>query len=82
MKGDDGSLHLIIYFNEEGKVMGVYDRNFYSPKDPQKMKAYPIGENQLFIDGFPYGENSATLTLKNDTVVIEQFGREVSFKKK
>ena len=82
MKGDDGSLHLIIYFNEEGKVLGVYDRNFYSPKDPQKMKAYPIGENQLFIDGFPYGENSATLTLKNDTVVIEQFGREVSFKKK
>tara|TARA_R110001599_G_scaffold84130_1_gene226547 strand:+ start:34238 stop:35920 length:1683 start_codon:yes stop_codon:yes gene_type:complete len=82
MKGANGSLHLIVYFNEEGKVMGVYDRDFYSPKVPRKMKAYPIGKNQLFIDGFPYGENSATLTLKNDSVVIEQFGREVSFKEK
>lgn len=82
MKGDNGSLHLIIYFNDDRKVMGVYDREFYNPEVPKEMIAYPIADNKLFVDGFPYGENSTTLSLKNDVVVIEQFGREIVLKKK
>ena len=38
--------------------------------------AYPIGENVFYLDGFPYGEKSVIIELKEGRLVCNQFGRQ------
>lgn len=77
MTGAKGSLDLIIYFDEQRKISGIFDRKFYAPATGNELSGYPIGENEVFIDGFPYGEESLTLKISDKTVILDQFGREV-----
>ena len=69
------TLDIIVYFNEDDQVQGVFEHGFYESFDQQNMIAYSIGEGQLYLDGFPYGESSVTLTLNGEKLIFEQFGR-------
>jgi CubicO group peptidase (beta-lactamase class C family) len=75
LRGTEGFLDLIVYFNEEGEVKGVFEHGYAPVLGEVPMAAYPIGEGQFYLDGFPYGEDSAVLKPSRDSLVVEQSGR-------
>ncbi len=79
--GDEGILDLIAYFNESGKVMGVFENGWYEPQTLDSMLCFPIGKNQLYLDGFPYGEFSAHITITEECLIVEQQGRSFTAKR-
>lgn len=81
MKGTERILDLIIYFDDEGKLIGIFENGFYSLDEEFAMVAYPIGDNLYHLDGIPYGEKSATLKIDRDGLRLQQFDRSILFKK-
>jgi hypothetical protein len=45
------------------------------------MIAYPIGNHTYYLDGFPYGEQDATLFATEPILTIEQHGRKITFER-
>ncbi|QNL22657.1 beta-lactamase family protein [Hyphobacterium sp. CCMP332] len=82
MHGDKGDLDLIIYFDEEQKVKGVFDHGFYPKTSINEMRAYPIGNGMYYLDGFPYGEASLSIELKKESVVLHQKQKQIPAVKK
>ncbi|MEP0985311.1 serine hydrolase domain-containing protein [Ekhidna sp.] len=78
MKGTEGILDLIVYFNEEDKIQGIFEHGNYNIDKEVEMVAYPIGNNLYYLDGLPYGEKSATLKIMNEEIVFYQLGRSVA----
>ena len=81
MKGTERILDLIVYFNSEGKLIGIFDHGFYSLDQAFSMIAYPVGDNTYYLDGVPYGERSATLKEDDHGVTLHQFDRSIRFEK-
>ncbi len=81
MKGTERILDLIVYFNGEGELIGIFDHGFYSLDQSFSMIAYPVGDNKYYLDGIPYGEKSATLKVDDDGLTFHQFDRSVRFEK-
>lgn len=79
MKGPKGILDLIVYFDDEGDVQGVFEHGFYESDKEIQMVAYPIGSSLYYLDGLPYGEKSATIRITTDAITFYQLGRSVSF---
>lgn len=75
MKGDKGILDLIIYFDGEGKIQGIFEHEFHEVDKEVQMIAYPIGSNLYYLDGLPYGEKSATLKITHSELTIYQLNR-------
>lgn len=75
LTGTESILDVIAYFNEEGKIQGVFENGWYEEFTDTEITAYPIGENLLYLDGFPYGETSSTIRIEKDTLYLEQLGR-------
>ncbi|MTI22593.1 hypothetical protein E1176_16295, partial [Fulvivirga sp. RKSG066] len=75
MKGTEGNLDIIAYFNEDGEIQGLFEHGFYLNDDVTEMIAYGQSENTLFVNGFPYGEKDCRLIFENDVVYLEQHGR-------
>lgn len=78
MKGTERILDLIIYFNDEGKLIGVFENGFLNLDKEAPMLAYPTGNEMYYIDGLPYGEESLTVKINNDEVAFYQHDRSVS----
>ena len=81
MKGTERILDLIVYFNDEGELIGIFDHGFYSLDQSFSMIAYPVGDNEYYLDGIPYGEKSATLKVDDDGLTFHQFDRSIRFEK-
>lgn len=81
MKGKNGILDLIVYFNEDGKIQGIFEHGFYKHDKEMPQLAYPTSKNSLFVDGFPYAEESCKIEIRNGVAIIKQLGRELSMKK-
>ncbi len=77
MIGDEATLDLVVYFNDEGKVMGVFDTGTFELESPSEMKIYQITEQSFWIDGFPYGEQPAYLIRDGSKWALQQFGRTI-----
>ncbi len=77
MIGEEAILDMIVYYDDEGRIQGIFEHGNYELDKAQQMIAYPIGNNQLYLDGFPYGEKSATLTVENGQLNVSQSGRTV-----
>jgi hypothetical protein len=80
MKGLNGILDIIVYFDDQGEVKGIFEHGFYALDAPAEMIAYPIENKAFFLDGFPYGEHSAILRFRNKDLEIEQFDRVLTAK--
>ncbi len=77
MIGEDGTLDMIVYFNDANEVQGIFEYASISGIAGGEMIAYPIGENRFFVDGHPYGEPSCEITIQANKLTISQLGREV-----
>ena len=77
MKGNQRDLDLIVYFDEEHKISGVFENGFHSSEAARQIIAYPIDNNVLWVDGFPYGEASAILEVSEEAH-FTQSGRSIS----
>ena len=75
MRGNLGSQDLMVHFNEQGKVQGVFDAQRYPSERETTFPAYVIGPNRLYVDGFVHGEEPMTLQLENGHILLSQFGR-------
>lgn len=78
MKGTEGILDLIVYFDEEDKIQGIFEDGNYDIDRQMEMLAYPIGNNLYYLDGLPYGEKSATLKIMDEKIVFYQLDRSVT----
>ncbi len=74
--GTDGTMDMVIYFNDEGLVQGIFEDGDVSDIQVKEMPIYPLGSNTFYLDGFPYGEHSAEIEVIDEGVVFKQFGRE------
>ncbi|MCR9250455.1 MAG: beta-lactamase family protein [bacterium] len=74
--GENEILDMIIYFDEQGQVQGIFENGYYQFFNKMTLKAFPISENTLYLDGFPYGEMSAKIKIENDRLKFSQLGRE------
>ncbi len=74
--GTDEILDMILYFNDAGEVQGIFENGYHEYFNENRILAYPVADNELYLDGFPYGEFSATLKLTDDKLVYSQMGRE------
>ncbi len=79
MKGPDGILDLITYFDEEGYIQGIFENGSYEVDKEVLMVAYPIGNNRYYLDGLPYGEKSATIKITQIEITFYQLNRAVSY---
>jgi len=77
LKGDKMTKDLVIYFNDEGYLQGLFEHQDVMNSNVKEIVAFPASHENLYLDGFPYGENSATLILDRDTIILRQFGREL-----
>lgn len=82
MKGTKGILDLIVYFDEEGKIQGIFEHGNYEVDKQVEMLAYPIGNSLYYLDGLPYGEKSATIKILDDEIVFYQLDRSVTGRRK
>ena len=82
MKGPEGNLDMIVYFDEEGLVQGIFEHGFSKPDQEVVMIAYPIGNSLYYLDGLPYGEESATLKITHSSLTVYQLNRAAVFKSK
>jgi CubicO group peptidase (beta-lactamase class C family) len=78
MKGDKGAVNLIVYFNDEGKVSGFFDQEFYPFTDKRSFVAYAVDTNTLFVDGFLDGQESIIIRINEQNIQAEQHGRNVT----
>ncbi|MEL7146218.1 MAG: serine hydrolase domain-containing protein [Bacteroidota bacterium] len=78
LHGELGSLDLIVYFDQENRIQGIYEEAFHNKKDNVPQLAYTIAPNAWYVDGFPLGEESCTVSLENNEIYIEQYGRKYS----
>lgn len=81
MKGPDGILDLVVYFDEEGDVQGIFEHGYSTVDSELAMVAYPIGNSFYYLDGLPYGEKSATLKITPNEFTVYQIKRSISFKR-
>ncbi len=77
MKGSNIVKDIIVYYDGEGKIQGIFEHGDYEKDRELKMLAYPIGSGQYYLDGYPYGEPSATLTITGSTIIVEQNNRQI-----
>ncbi len=82
MKGTEGILDLIVYFDEEEKIQGIFEHGNHGVDIETEMLAYPIGNNLYYLDGLPYGEKSATLKIMDEEIVFYQHDRSVAGSRK
>ena len=75
MTGEDSILDIIAYFDEGGKVQGLFEHGSYSLDEQIPMLAYPIGNDQFYVDGLNYGEKNALLEIKGNELIIKQLER-------
>lgn len=81
MKGKESILDLIVYFDKNGKINGIFEHGAYSLDSKTTLEAYPIGRDSFYLDGFPYVEIPSTFTIVSDKLLIEQLNRVVELKK-
>ena len=74
MVGTERILDIITYFNDEGKMVGLFQNGGKRLEGTTQMVAYPVGNDKLWLDGFPYGEDSAVLDISGAPKFI-QYGR-------
>lgn len=79
MKGPDGILDLIVYFDGEGRIQGIFEHGFYEKDKEIAMLVYPIGNMLYYLDGMPYGEPSATLKITGQGLSVYQLNRVIEF---
>ena len=77
--GTKGELDIVVHFNAENKIMGLFDRSVPSLPDIVTVPVYGINESALYIDGWGIGHPSVTLIVENDKANLQQFGRQVPF---
>ncbi|WP_424963179.1 serine hydrolase domain-containing protein [Ekhidna sp.] len=80
MKGPEGILDLIVYFDDEGRIQGMFEHGFYEEDKEVAMITYPIGNRLYFIDGLPYGEKSVTLKITDESLSVYQLNRVLDFR--
>ncbi|WP_421764260.1 serine hydrolase domain-containing protein [Ekhidna sp.] len=78
MKGTERILDLIVYFDSEGLIQGIFEHGKYDGDKKMEMLAYPLGNNLYYLDGLPYGEKSAKLKILEGEIVFYQLDRSVS----
>jgi CubicO group peptidase (beta-lactamase class C family) len=81
MNGSEGGQDIIFYFDEEGRVQGMFEYEFYLPEKQVEMYAYPV-KNGFYLDGFPDGEDALEFSWKNDSLYFQQHGRTVVLTKR
>ena len=74
--GEQEILDIIVYFNAEDEVQGVFEHGFSDFFSSKGLIAFPVGSNELFLDGFPYGETSAMISVGQDELIFNQEGRQ------
>jgi len=74
--GENGMMDIDLYFNDKNELMGIFEGGFSSIESANDYITYQIGANKLYMDGFPYGEEPAIITLNDDQLVFEQLGRQ------
>lgn len=79
--GKEEVLDVIVYFNAEDQVQGVFEHGYYQYTDLRKYLAYPVGSQKIYLDGFPYGEFSAIISISEDRLEFNQNGRKFIGKK-
>ncbi|MDW3193429.1 MAG: serine hydrolase domain-containing protein [Cytophagales bacterium] len=73
--GDKQAADLIAYFDEEGKIKGIFENRYYPFDEVKPMLAYPTQNRGLFLDGFNIGEPDVLLEFEGDKVLLKQAGR-------
>ncbi|WP_367390259.1 serine hydrolase domain-containing protein [Lewinella sp. LCG006] len=74
MNGSEGVQDIIFYFDEEGRVQGIFEHKFYLPEKQVEMYAYPTADG-FYLDGFPDGEDALEFSWQNDSLYFQQYGR-------
>lgn len=74
-------LDVIVYFNDEGDIQGIFEEKWSKPTERVNFTAFPTGESTLFLDGFPYNETSAMITYTEKGLIYTQGGRTFVAKK-
>lgn len=73
--GEKQAADLIAYFDEEGKIKGIFENGYYSPDKERPMLAYPTESGGLLLDGFNIGEPDVLLEFEGNRVLLKQSGR-------
>jgi CubicO group peptidase (beta-lactamase class C family) len=74
--GEKGAMDMIVYFDDEGLMQGIFDHGLINDTAPEVMLGFPVEGNRIFVDGFPYGEASYFLKSHEDGISMSQFNRE------
>ena len=73
---DEGEiLDLRVYFNDDNKVQGIFQDNWYEPLKPESMRAYTTGKGEVVIDGMPYAMPTGTIRFTSDGLELTILNR-------
>lgn len=76
--GSASCMDIIVYFDDEGKIQGLFEHGKYDINHETPMLAYPTDDGTLYIDGLNYGEQDAYLKILPDAISIYQLAREIT----
>ena len=81
LKGDQQSVDIQVYFDSTGKIQGLADRRYFSPKGEIPLLAHATADGRFFLDGFDLGEPDAFLELTGNSLRLTQSGRTIEAKR-
>lgn len=77
IKGEKTLGDVIVYFDTEGKVTGLFEHGYYDHDYEAPMLAFPFDQHQLYLDGINEGESDLTIEWSDSELVFWQYEREV-----
>ncbi len=81
IRGKKQVADLITYFDEQGKIKGLFERGYYSLDKVSSLLAYATNDGNLFLDGFNESEPDVLLKFQGDKVFLTQSGRTIEGQK-
>lgn len=75
--GEKRVADLIAYFDEEGKIKGLFENGYYPLDQVTRMLAFPTKSGGLFLDGFNIGEPDVLIEFHARKLLLSQSGRTI-----
>ncbi len=75
--GEKQAVDLIVYFDEEGSIKGLFENGYYALDQVTPMLAYTTINRGLLLDGFNMGEPDIRAEIRQDQLLLSQSGRTI-----
>lgn len=76
--GEKQAADLIVFFDNEGKIQGLFEHGYYPLDMASPLMAFATKEGQLLLDGFNQGEPDARISFVQHSLFLTQSDRTIT----